>query len=195
MSTNAKMRIRANHQIRVPEVRLIGADGSQLGVLPTKDAIQQAEDAGLDLVEVAPNVRPPVCRLMDLGKYVYSLSKKEKEARKKQKVISVKEIKMTPKIEDHDYQTKLRNSRKFLDRGDKVKLTLYFRGREITHKELGERIVNKFIQDISDVGDVERNEGLEGNAFILIFTAKAQPKKPSGTAEGEAAASVPAPKE
>ena len=189
MSTNQKTRIRANNQIRVPEVRLIGADGSQLGVVATREALLKAEEAGLDLVEVAPNVRPPVCRLMDLGKYIYSLSKKEKEARKNQKVISIKEVKMTPKIEDHDYQTKLRNSRKFFERGDKVKLTLFFRGREITHRELGDRIVKKFIEDVSEWADVERNEGLEGNAFILIFAPKPQGKK----ASSGPAAGTPAP--
>ncbi|HTL47037.1 MAG TPA: translation initiation factor IF-3 [Verrucomicrobiae bacterium] len=172
MNTNSKTRIRANNQIRVPEVRLIGSDGSQLGIVATRDALLKAEEEGLDLVEVAPNVKPPVCRLMDLGKYVYSLDKKEKEARKKQKVIHIKEVKMTPKIEEHDYQTKLRNSRKFIENGDKVKLTLIFRGREITHKELGDRIIQKFIQDISDIADVERNEGLEGNAFLIYFAAK-----------------------
>jgi translation initiation factor IF-3 len=172
LNTNSKTRIRANNQIRVPEVRLIGSDGSQLGIVATRDALLKAEEEGLDLVEVAPNVKPPVCRLMDLGKYVYSLDKKEKEARKKQKVIHIKEVKMTPKIEEHDYQTKLRNSRKFIENGDKVKLTLIFRGREITHKELGDRIIQKFIQDISDIADVERNEGLEGNAFLIYFAAK-----------------------
>jgi translation initiation factor IF-3 len=119
---------------------------------------------------------------MDLGKYVYSLSKKEKESRKKQKTIGVKEVKMTSKIETHDYETKLRNGRRFLERGDKVKLTLYFRGREITHKELGERIVKRFIEDIAEHGEVERNDGLEGNAIHVYFTPTAALKK--GLAKG-----------
>lgn len=171
-------KVRANEQIRVPEIRLIGADGSQLGIVQTRDGLRMAQEQGLDLVEVAATVRPPVCRLMDLGKYIYSLSKKEKEARKKQKVISVKEVKMTPKIEDHDFQTKLRNARKFLERGDKVKLTVFFRGREITHKEIGERLIQRFIEETSDVGEVERNDGLEGNAIHLYFTSKPSAKKP-----------------
>jgi translation initiation factor IF-3 len=186
LNTNSKTRIRANNQIRVPEVRLIGSDGSQLGIVATRDALLKAEEEGLDLVEVAPNVKPPVCRLMDLGKYVYSLDKKEKEARKKQKVIHIKEVKMTPKIEEHDYQTKLRNSRRFIEQGDKVKLTLIFRGREITHKELGDRIIQRFIKDLSDVADVERNEGLEGNAFLIYFAAKPSVKKAPAGQDSEA---------
>lgn len=171
MNFDAK-KVRANDKIRVPQVRLIGSGGEQIGIVNTRDAVIRAQAEGLDLVEVAPNVRPPVCRILDLGKYLYSLSKKEKEARKKQKVIEVKEIKMTPKIEDHDYQTKLRNSRKFIERGDKVKLTLFFRGREITHRELGEAIIKKFTEDLSDIAELEKNDGLEGNAFHLYFTAK-----------------------
>lgn len=178
-------KVRANEQIRVPEIRLIGADGSQLGIVQTRDGLKMAQDQGLDLVEVAATVRPPVCRLMDLGKYIYSLSKKEKEARKKQKVISVKEVKMTPKIEDHDFQTKIRNARKFLERGDKVKLTVFFRGREITHKEIGERLIKRFIEETSDVGEVERNDGLEGNAIHMYFTAKPLAKKPVSTNPSE----------
>lgn len=178
-------KVRANEQIRVPEIRLIGADGSQLGIVQTRDGLKMAQDQGLDLVEVAATVRPPVCRLMDLGKYIYSLSKKEKEARKKQKVISVKEVKMTPKIEDHDFQTKVRNARKFLERGDKVKLTVFFRGREITHKEIGERLIKRFIEETSDIGEVERNDGLEGNAIHMYFTAKPLVKKPVSTNPSE----------
>ena len=174
-------RVRANESIRVPQIRLIGKNGEQIGIVPTKEGLRRAEEDGLDLVEVAPNVKPPVCRILELSKYLYTLNKKDKEARKKQKVIDVKEIKMTPKIEEHDYQTKLRNARKFIERGDKVKLTLFFRGREITHANLGERIVKRFTEDISDVAEVERNDGLEGNAFHLYFMQKAgaAPKKPA----------------
>lgn len=182
MKTTRK--VRANEQIRVPEVRLIGDDGSQLGVMPTRQALEKAKAIGLDLVEVAPNVRPPVCRLMDVGKYIYALSKKEKEARKKQKVINIKEVKLTSKIEEHDYQTKLRNARRFIERGDKVKLTLMFRGREITHKELGERVIAKFIEDMSDVAEVERNDGLEGNSIHLYF-APSNPAKKAASKEDE----------
>ncbi len=173
-------KVRANEQIRVPQIRLIGPTGEQIGIVPTKEGLRRAEEANLDLVEVAPTAKPPVCRILDLGKYIYSLSKKEKEAKKKQKVIHVKEVKMTPKIDEHDYQTKLRNARTFVERGDKVKLTLFFRGREITHADLGQRIVKRFIEDLSDVGEVERNDGLEGNAIHLYFMAKTAPSKKPG---------------
>ena len=182
---NISKKVRANEQIRVPQIRLIGASGEQIGIVPTKEGLRRAQEEGLDLVEVAPNVKPPVCRILDLGKYLYSLSKKEKESRKKQKVIEVKEIKMTSKIEEHDYQTKLRSARKFVERGDKVKLTLFFRGREITHANLGEKVVQRFIQDLSDIGEVERNDGLEGNAIHMYFTPRMGIKKmtPSRTSD------------
>ena len=127
---------------------------------------------------MASQAKPPVCRILDLSKYLYSITKKEKEARKKQKVIEIREIKMSCKIEEHDYQTKLRHARDFIERGDKVKLTLFFRGREITHADLGQRIIKRFIEDITEVGELERNDGLEGNAFHLYFTPKTSaPKK------------------
>ncbi len=170
-------RVRSNEMIRVPQIRLIGAKGEQIGIVPTKEGLRRAQEEELDLVEVAPLAKPPVCRILDLSKYLYSLEKKDKEARKKQKVILVKEVKMTSKIEEHDYQTKLRNSIKFLEHGDKVKLTLFFRGREITHAELGRKIVNRFIEDVSMAADVERNDGLEGNAIHVYFIPKPpQPK-------------------
>lgn len=162
-------KVRANEQIRVPQVRLIGAAGEQVGVVATREAIVRAQAEGLDLVEVASAVNPPVCRIMDLGKYLYSLSKKEKESRKNQKVVDIKEVKMTSKIEEHDYQTKLRNSRRFIEDGDKVKLSMIFRGREITHIELGQVILQRFTDDISDIAEVEKNNGLEGNAIQLLF--------------------------
>ncbi|HLD50346.1 MAG TPA: translation initiation factor IF-3 [bacterium] len=179
------MKVRSNEQIRVPQVRLIGVNGEQIGIVPTRDALRRAQEEGYDLVEVAPLAKPPVCRILDLSKFLYNLSKKEKEARKKQKVILVKEVKMTLKIEEHDYQTKLRNARKFIERGDKVKLTMFFRGREITHADIGRRIIHRFTEDISDVAEVERNGGLEGNAIHLYFTPQAAPaKKPAPRDEG-----------
>lgn len=191
---NNKNRVRANQFIRVPEVRLIADNGDQLGVLKTEDALAKAEEAGLDLVEVAPNVTPPVCRLMDLGKYLYSLDKKEKAARKNQKTVNIKEVKMGCKIEDHDYQTKLRNARKFIERGDKVKLTLTFRGREITHRDIGEKLIARFIEDLSDVGAVERNEGLEGRSIQVYFAPSSMlgksKKKDSSKEEAENHAKV-----
>lgn len=169
--------IRANERIRVPQIRLIGPNGEQIGIVTVKEGLVKAQEAGLDLVEVAPLAKPPVCRILDLGKYLYALGKKEKEARKKQKVIDVKEVKMTSKIEEHDYQTKLRNARKFVERGDRVKLTMFFRGREITHMDIGQKIIQRFIGDISDTAEVERNDGLEGSAIHLYFTPLAGSKK------------------
>ena len=185
MSNDAK-KVRANEQIKVPQIRLIGPNGEQIGIVPTKEGLRRAQESELDLVEVAANVRPPVCRILDLGKYLYTLEKKDKEAKKKQKIILVKEVKMTSKIEEHDYQTKLRNARKFIENGDKVKLTMFFRGREITHKDIGEKIIRRFTEDISDVAEVERNDGLEGNAIHLYFLGKLQVKKPA-VAKGETA--------
>ena len=170
-------KVRANTQIRTPQIRLIGPAGEQIGIVNTQEGLRRAQEEGLDLIEVAPLAKPPVCRILDLGKYLYSLSKKEKETRKKQKVIDVKEVKMTSKIDDHDYQTKLRNARKFIERGDKVKLTLFFRGREITHADLGRKIIDRFTEDIADVAEVERNDGLEGNAIHLYFTPRPGVKK------------------
>lgn len=178
MSVNPKF-IRINERIRVPQIRLIGSEGQQLGITSPKEALLKAQEEGLDLVEVAPEGKPPVCRIMDFGKYLYSLKKKEKETRKKQKVIDVKEVKMSSKIEEHDYQTKLRNGRRFLERGDKVKLTMFFRGREITHAELGQKIIDRFIQDIADIAEVERNGGLEGRTIQIYFAPVPQAKKPS----------------
>ncbi len=169
--------IRANERIRVPQVRLIGSGGEQVGIVPTKEALQRAQSEGLDLVEVAAAANPPVCRIMDLGKYIYSLNKKEKESRKKQKVIDVKEIKMSSKIEEHDYQTKLRNAQRFLERGDKIKFTMFFRGREIAHANLGQKIIDRFLNDLSEVGEVERNDGLEGKMIHIYLMPLSEAKK------------------
>lgn len=183
--------IRYNQLIRAPQIRLIGSQGEQIGIVPLSEGLRRAQEEGFDLIEVAPLAKPPVCRILDLSKYLYTLSKKEKEARKKQKVIEVKEIKMTSKIEEHDYQTKLRSARNFIERGDKVKLTMFFRGREITHSELGERIIRRFTEDLADIGQVERNDGLEGNAIHLYFTALAGAKKNSPPKEGSKPDSKP----
>jgi len=172
-------RVRANGQIRATEIRLIGPNGEQVGVVSTFEGMKRAQEEGLDLVEVAPLVKPPVCRILDLGKYLYTLSKKEKETRKKHKTIDVKEVKLTSKIEEHDYQTKLRNARKFIERGDKVKLTLFFRGREITHVELGQKVVKRFVEDLSEVAEIERNDGLEGKAIHLYLMPITASKKAS----------------
>lgn len=178
-------KVRANEQIRAPQIRLIGSEGQQVGIVSVKEALEKAQEEGLDLVEVAPLAKPPVCRIMDLGKYLYTLSKKEKESRKKQKFVSIKEIKMTPKIGEHDYQTKLRAGRGFIERGDKVKLTILFRGREITHVERGRKIVDRFHQDLSDIAALEKDGGLEGRALQTFFAPipgrKSFKKKSEGT--------------
>ncbi|MDD5218569.1 MAG: translation initiation factor IF-3 [Candidatus Omnitrophica bacterium] len=169
--------MRINEKIRVPQVRLIGATGEQIGIVPVKEALTRSQEAELDLVEVAPEANPPVCRIMDFGKYLYALNKKEKESRKKQKVIDVKEIKLSSKIEEHDYQTKLRNGRRFLERGDKVKLSMFFRGREVQYKQLGERILNRFVEDVADVGEIERNDGFDGRSFLMYLMPISHAKK------------------
>lgn len=170
--------------IRVPKVRLIGPEGEQLGIMGSREALDKAREYGLDLVEVAGNTSPPVCKILDLGKYLYALNKKEKEARKNQKVFDVKEIKMTPKIDDHDYETKVRNARKFLERGDKVKFTVFFRGREIMYQDRGTVLIERFKTDLADIAELERNDGLEGKAIHMYFQpSRNKPKKPGETTE------------
>ncbi|MBI4797113.1 MAG: translation initiation factor IF-3, partial [Deltaproteobacteria bacterium] len=141
MTAIQKQRVRINEQIKVPEIRLIGADGAQVGVMPVKEALAMAAEANLDLVEVAPQANPPVCRIMDYGKYKYQQSKKQQEARRRQTTIQVKEIKVRPKIEVHDMAFKMKNARRFLGEGDKVKISVIFRGREIAHTDRGFRLL------------------------------------------------------
>ncbi|WP_309495815.1 translation initiation factor IF-3 [Mechercharimyces sp. CAU 1602] len=161
-----------NDSIRSREVRVVGEDGQQVGIIPTKEALRMAQEAELDLVAVAPQAKPPVCRIMDYGKYRYEQSKREKEAKKNQKIIQVKEIRFSPSIEEHDLQTKLRNVKKFLQNGDKVKLTIRFRGREITHQDLGRTIMKRIADDMKELGDVERHPKLEGRHMIMILGPK-----------------------
>ncbi len=167
-----KRYIRANERIRAPQIRLIASDGKQIGITTPQEGLTRAREEGLDLVEISPSAKPPVCRILDFGKYLYTLEKEEKQARKRQHVVQLKEIKISPKIKEHDYQTKLRNGVKFLERGDKVKLTMFFRGRELTHIELGQRIIAKFTEDLADIADLEKNFGLEGRMIVLLFTPK-----------------------
>ena len=164
--------MRINNRIRVREVRVVGEAGEQLGVLATPDALKRAEEAGLDLVEVAPTAVPPVCRIMDYSKYKYEQEKREKEARKKQKVIHLKEIRLSPKIGEHDYQFKLRNLEDFLKRGDKVKITMMFKGREMAHVDLGRKILDRLSSDISQVGEIEEPARQEGRFINMIIRAK-----------------------
>ncbi|BCU81108.1 translation initiation factor IF-3 [Polycladomyces abyssicola] len=163
-----------NEAIRAREVRLIGPNGDQIGVVPLREALRMAQEAELDLVNVAPQAKPPVCRIMDYGKFRYEQSKREKEARKKQKTIQVKEVRLSPSIEEHDLQTKLRNVKKFLQSGDKVKLTIRFRGREITHQEIGLGILNRMAKEVEDLAQVERQPKLEGRQMIMILSPKQQ---------------------
>jgi translation initiation factor IF-3 len=151
---------------------LIGEDGAQVGIVPIQEALARADAAELDLVEVAPNADPPVCRIMDYGKYMYELSKKEKTSRKKQTVIHVKEIRFRPKIEEHDFEFKTKHARKFLESGDKVKVTLTFRGREMVHQEFGHAVLNRMIEALSDVAKVERPSQMEGRNLVVYLVKK-----------------------
>ncbi|AXY25135.1 translation initiation factor IF-3 [Suicoccus acidiformans] len=161
-----------NEQIRAREVRVIGDDGEQLGVKSIDDALTLAGSFDLDLVLVSPNAKPPVARVMDYGKYRYEMQKKEKEQRRNQKTINVKEVRLSPSIEDHDYQTKLRQAIKFLEKGDKVKASIRFRGRAITHKDLGRDVLEDFIDDTSDVATVETKPKMEGRSMFTILAPK-----------------------
>ncbi len=167
---NISKDFRINEEIRVREIRVVDTEGGQLGIMSVRDALKLAEEKNLDLVEIAPQAKPPVCRIMDFGKYKYEQSKKEKEARKKQKVIEVKEIKMRPNIEDHDFLVKAKNAERFLKEGDKVKASIIFRGREIVHTQLGKNLLVRLAEEIKEVGVVERQPKLEGKNMIMIIS-------------------------
>ncbi|NDI37107.1 translation initiation factor IF-3 [Chengkuizengella sediminis] len=158
-----------NESIRAREVRLIGAEGDQLGIKPIKEALRLAYDANLDLVAVAPTAKPPVCRIIDYGKYRYEAQKKEKEARKNQKIVDIKEVRFSSKIEEHDYQTKLRNVIKFLKAEDKVKCSIRFRGREITHADIGKKVLDRVIEDVKEYAEIERRPRLDGRSMIMVL--------------------------
>ena len=151
---------------------MIGEEGEQLGVMDVRDAVRAAREKGLDLVEVAPNADPPVCRIIDFGKYQYEAKKKANEAKKKQVTITVKEVKFRPGTDDHDYDYRMKHAREWLQDGDKVKATIWFRGREMTHRELGARILEKLEQDLADVGEVEARPRMEGNQMFIILGPK-----------------------
>ena len=160
---------RVNDRIRGPEIRLIGADGENVGVVSPEEAMDMAADAGLDLVEISPNANPPVCKIMDYGKYKYEQQKRESEARKKQKVIEVKEVKFRPNTDTHDYDVKMRNVFRFLENGDKVKVTLRFRGREMAHQDLGRDLLERVAEDVKDIGKIENMPKMEGRQMIMII--------------------------
>ena len=161
-----------NEQIRDKEVRLIGEDGEQLGIMSAKEAQKLAEEAGLDLVKIAPTAKPPVCKIVDYGKYKYEQTRKEKEAKKKQKVIDVKEIRLSPNIDTNDLNTKVNAARKFLSKGDKVKVTLRFRGREMAHMNSSKHILDDFAENLKDIAVVEKAPKVEGRSMTMFLTEK-----------------------
>ena len=161
-----------NEQIRDKEVRLIGPDGAQLGIVSSRDALKMAEEAGLDLVKIAPTAKPPVCKIVDYGKYKYEQVRKEKEAKKKQKVIDIKEIRLSPNIDTNDLNTKIGAARKFLTKGDRVKITLRFRGREMAHMNNSKHILDDIAQSLSDIAVVEKAPKVEGRSMTMFLTEK-----------------------
>ncbi len=167
-----KQELPTNRQIRAKEVQLIGENGEKAGVVSFEDAITQAEEKNLDLVLVSPNANPPVCKIMNYGKYKFEQAKKEKEAKKKQKVLEIKEIRVTPNIEEHDFSFKAKNARKFLEDGNKVKITVRFRGREVNNSKSGEVVLNKFIEELEEVSVVEKQPKLEGRNMFTILAKK-----------------------
>lgn len=161
-----------NHQIHVKQVRLIGAEGEQLGLMWIEDARRAAEEASLDLVEISPTAQPPVCRIMDYGKFQFQQKKKKTASKSKQKQVQIKELKYRPGIEEGDYNVKLRKLSEFLDEGDKVKITIRFRGREITHNELGFKLVDRLLADLNEVAVVEQSAKFEGKQVVMVFAPK-----------------------
>ena len=160
---------KANERIKALDVQVIGSEGNNLGVMQIKRAIQMAKDEGLDLIEISPNANPPVCKIMDMGKYKYDLQKKANQAKKKQKIVSLKEIKLRPGTEIHDYNFKIKNAKKFISKGDKVKFTVKFKGREMQHVELGKNLMKRIIDDTKDIGKVETHPKFEGRQMIMII--------------------------
>ncbi|MCI6810860.1 MAG: translation initiation factor IF-3 [Lachnospiraceae bacterium] len=161
-----------NEQIRDREVRVIGADGEQMGIMSSAEAMRIAEEAGLDLVKIAPTAKPPVCKIVDYGKYRYELARKEKEAKKKQRTIEVKEIRLSPNIDTNDLNTKINAARKFLSKGDRVKITLRFRGREMAHMANSKHILDDFAQALADISVMEKAPKVEGRAMTMFLTEK-----------------------
>ncbi|OGT38843.1 MAG: translation initiation factor IF-3 [Gammaproteobacteria bacterium RIFCSPHIGHO2_12_FULL_38_14] len=170
MSTEKKPRV--NEEIRAPELRVIDDEGRQLGIIATQEALRISQEAGLDLVEVSPEAKPPVCRIMDYGKYKFQMSKRKAAAKKKQKQIQLKEVKIRPGTEEADYQVKLKNIIKFLENGDKAKVTVRFRGREMMHPELGMRLLEKMMKELEDYGTVEQYPRFEGRQIVMVLGPK-----------------------
>jgi translation initiation factor IF-3 len=180
----------------VPEVRVIDADGAQLGILRTDEALRRAEEAGLDLVEVSPKAMPPVCKIMDFGKFKYETAKKTKEARKHQSTVTVKEIKFRPKTDDHDLDFKVKHIRRFLQEGNKAKLVVVFRGREIVHPETGQDVLKRVVELTADIAQVEQNPMMEGRRMLMIIAPRSGVVRPAtapGPTTAPASASTPKP--
>ncbi|PZM89116.1 MAG: translation initiation factor IF-3 [Actinobacteria bacterium] len=169
---NIEKRVRVNRQIRISPVRVIDEDGAQLGIMPVEEALAAAEERGLDLVEVAPNARPPVVRIMDYGKYKYEQARKAREARRKQHQIQVKEVKFRPGIDEHDFEFKVRHARRFLEEGNKVKATMMFRGRQMAHPELGREVLARVAEVLEDVGRVESEPLMEGRNMTMVLAPR-----------------------
>lgn len=158
-----------NERIRAPEIRLIGPEGENLGVVTPEQAMHIAQEAGLDLVEISPSAEPPVCKVMDVGKFKYETQKREAEARRKQKIIEIKEVKFRPNTDTHDYQVKLRSVMRFLENGDKVKVTLRFRGREMAHQDLGRVLLERVAEDVKEMGKIENMPKMEGRQMVMMI--------------------------
>ena len=161
-----------NEDIRVPQVRLIDEEGEMIGVMSAREALLRAYDAGMDLLEISPNAVPPVCKITDYGKFKYEQQKKANEARKKQKIVEIKEIKVRPNIDDHDYDVKMRSAKSFLDEGDKVKVTLRFRGREMAHQDLGVKVLERIRTELAELAKVEQMPRLENRQMIMVLAPK-----------------------
>ncbi len=168
--------MRVNRAIRVPKVRLIDQDGGQVGIVTIQEAMSLAEDAGLDLVEISPKAQPPVCKIIDYGKYRYHLTKKEKESKKAQQQGKLKEVKVKPNIDEHDFQTKLKRAREFIEKGNKVRVSCMFRGREMAHPEVGRRVANRFCEELSDVANVEAPPKMLGRNLALVLAPAGKKK-------------------
>lgn len=179
------MQTRVNERIRIREVRLIDEEGEQVGVIPTRDALEMARERGLDLVEVAPNAVPPVCRLMDYGRFRYEQSRRERDSRKNQHVVRLKEVRIEPKIGGHDLETKGRQAARFLDGGDKVKLSVLFRGRSITHPELGRNLLDQLADQLREHGTIEQTPRMEGRTMTMHMAPVRQKSAPSPREDGQ----------
>lgn len=186
---------RVNHRIRIPRVRVIGSDGSNLGILETHDALRQAREEGLDLVEISPKAVPPVCKIMDYGRFKYETAKREREERSKRTVIEVKEMKFRPKTDEHDFDFKVKHIREFLGEGNKAKLVIQFRGREIVHPEVGQNVLRRVVEACNDIGQVEQHPMMEGRRMIMIIGPKSgqRPPQPRPAAPSPAPTQAAAP--